>query len=127
MALNFLIVDDSAVMRAMLLRALRGSGLPIAAAYEAGTGNEALDQLACHEVDVAMIDINMPGMNGIELLDHIRANPALAHLTLVVVSTEGSEVRIGALADKGVRFVHKPFAPEQVRTTVLEALGVADA
>jgi two-component system chemotaxis response regulator CheY len=127
MAISLLVVDDSAVMRAMLIRTLRASGLPIQTVHEAGNGNEALALLAGAEVDVALIDVNMPGMNGVELIDAMRADPALAHVAIVVVSTEGSEARIASFAEKGARFIHKPFGPEQVRATLLDVLGVVDA
>lgn len=127
MALNVLVIDDSAVMRSMLIRTLRLSGLPLTNVYQAGDGAEALQAFADHDVDLALIDINMPVMNGEQLIDKIRADRRLAGVALVVVSTEGSETRIGALKDRGVSFIHKPFTPEQVRATVLRVLGVADA
>ncbi len=127
MSLNVLVVDDSAVMRSMLIRTLRLSGLPLTNVYQAGNGAEALATLSAHEVDLALVDINMPIMNGEQLIEQVRANPRLAGVTLVVVSTEGSETRIEALRARGVSFVHKPFTPEQVRATVLKVLGVADA
>ncbi len=127
MSLKVLVVDDSAVMRSMLIRTLRLSGLPLTNVYQAGNGAEALATLSAHEVDLALVDINMPIMNGEQLIEQVRANPRLAGVTLVVVSTEGSETRIEALRARGVSFVHKPFTPEQVRATVLKVLGVADA
>ncbi|MCC6928877.1 MAG: response regulator [Gemmatimonadaceae bacterium] len=127
MAINVLVVDDSAVMRSMLIRTLRLSGLPLTSVYQAGNGAEALATLAAHEVDLALVDINMPVMNGEQLIDQVRADARLAGVAIVVVSTEGSETRIAALKARGASFIHKPFTPEQVRTTVLRVLGVADA
>lgn len=127
MALNVLVVDDSAVMRSMLIRTLRLSGLPLTNVYQAGDGAEALTLLAEHDVDLALVDINMPVMNGEQLIQRVRADARLAGVALIVVSTEGSETRIEALKAKGASFIHKPFTPEQVRTTVLRVLGVADA
>lgn len=127
MAINVLLVDDSAVMRSMLIRTLRMSALPLDQLYEAANGVEALQQLAAHQVDVALIDINMPVMNGEALIAAIHADPTLAGVQVIVVSTEGSQVRIDSLRARGVSFVHKPFTPEQIRTTVLHVLGVADA
>lgn len=127
MALNVLVVDDSAVMRSMLIRTLRLSGLPLTNVYQAGNGAEALASLAAHEVDLALVDINMPVMNGEQLIERVRADARLAGVAIVVVSTEGSETRIDALKSRGASFIHKPFTPEQVRSTVLKVLGVADA
>jgi two-component system, chemotaxis family, chemotaxis protein CheY len=127
MALTVLVVDDSAVMRSMLIRTLRLSGLPLTNVYQAGDGAEALKLLAAHDVDLALVDINMPVMNGEQLIRHVRADARLAAVALIVVSTEGSETRIEALKALGAWFIHKPFTPEQVRSTVLRVLGVADA
>lgn len=126
MAIHVLVVDDSAVMRSMLIRTLRLSALPLTSVHQAANGAEALRLLAEHDIDLALIDINMPVMNGEQLLEHIRADARLASLAVVVVSTEGSETRIDALRSRGVAFVHKPFTPEEIRATVLRVLGVAD-
>ena len=127
MALNVLVVDDSAVMRSMLIRTLRLSGLPLTNVYQAGNGAEALASLAAHEVDLALVDNNMPVMNGEQLIEQVRADARLAGVAIVVVSTEGSETRIDSFKARGASFIHKPFTPEQVRSTVLKVLGVADA
>lgn len=127
MAINVLVVDDSAVMRSMLIRTLRLSGLPLTEVLQAESGEGAIATLEKCDVDLALIDINMPGMNGEQLIDHMNADARFAHIALVVVSTEGSETRIEQLRAKGVTFIHKPFTPEQVRSTVLRVLGVADA
>lgn len=127
MAINLLVVDDSAVMRSMLIRTLRLSGLPLTSVHQAGNGAEALRILGANDVDLALIDINMPVMNGEELIEKIRGDARLANVVLTVVSTEGSETRIESLRSKGVSFIHKPFTPEQIRATVLRILGVADA
>lgn len=127
MSINTLVVDDSAVMRSILIRTIRLSGLPLTNVYQAGNGAEALDILAAHDVDLALIDLNMPVMDGEDLIEHIRADARLANVALVVVSTEGSETRIQSLKARGVSFIHKPFTPEQVRSTVLKVLGVANA
>jgi two-component system, chemotaxis family, chemotaxis protein CheY len=127
MSLNVLVVDDSAVMRAMLIRTLTLGGLPLTAVHQARHGVEALEILGAHDVDLALIDINMPVMNGEELIARIRADARLAAVTIIVVSTEGSETRIEALREQGASFIHKPFTPEQIRSTVLRVLGVVDA
>jgi two-component system, chemotaxis family, chemotaxis protein CheY len=126
MALNVLVVDDSAVMRAMVIKTLRLSGLPLNAIHEAGNGAEALQVLDEQWVDLALVDINMPVMNGEELLTRIRQNPDTADLPIVVVSTAGSETRIHAIREHGAEFVHKPFSPEELRETILHITGVSD-
>jgi two-component system chemotaxis response regulator CheY len=63
-------------------------------------------------------------MNGEEMIAAVRQNPFWADLPIVVVSTEGSEARIERLLSLGVRFIHKPFAPEDIRKVILEVSGV---
>ncbi|HEU4630509.1 MAG TPA: response regulator [Gemmatimonadaceae bacterium] len=124
MHFNILIVDDSAVMRAMILRTLRVSGLPLGEIHEAANGEEALRRLRESWIDLMLLDINMPVMNGEAVVDHLRADPETADLKIIVVSTEGSDTRVARLAAKGVAFVHKPFTPEELRDTVLEVTGI---
>ncbi len=122
MSLNVLIVDDSAVVRKMILKTLRVAGVDLGDSHEAGNGQEALDLLAREWVDIVFADLNMPIMGGEELITQLRNDPATARLPVVVISTEGSEARIAQLKEKGVMFVHKPFTPEQIRCVVTDML-----
>ena len=115
MALNILIVDDSAVIRTMIAKTLRLAGLPVGEVHEAGNGQEGLDVLELHWVDLVFADINMPVMDGEEMIRRIRGNSVWADLPLIIISTEGSQTRIDRLQREGARFVHKPFSPEAVR------------
>ena len=126
MAINVLIVDDSAVVRAMILKTLRAAGIDVGEAHQAANGQIGLEQLSQHWIDMAFVDINMPVMNGEEMIDKVRENPLWAELPIIVVSTEGSETRIDRLQQKGAHFVHKPFAPEAVREIIDKILGVPD-
>ena len=123
MSLNILVVDDSAVMRAMIARVLRVSGLPVAGVREAGDGAAALAALAAEPADLVLLDVNMPVMDGEETLRRLRADPATARLPVLVVSTEGSEARRAVLAGLGAHFIRKPFRPEELRAVVREAAG----
>ncbi len=126
MALNVLVVDDSAVMRSMIIRTLNLCGVPLGNIYQASNGAEGLDVLSNNWVDLAMVDINMPVMNGEEMIDRVRATPETSDLAVVVVSTESSETRIESLREKGAGFVHKPFTPELLREIITEITGVTD-
>jgi two-component system chemotaxis response regulator CheY len=126
MSLNVLVVDDSSVMRSIITKTLRISGLPIGDVYQASNGLEGLDVLKNNWIDVALIDINMPEMNGIEMIDAIRRDEETASLPILVVSTESSETQIEALRRKGVEFIHKPFAPEILREAVSRITGVSN-
>ena len=124
MAFNILVVDDSAVMRAMVIKALRLSGLPLGDVVQAGNGAEGLERLEEHWIDLALLDINMPVMDGETMVDRIRENPATRDLAIVMVSTESSDTRIERLRAKGAAFVHKPFTPETLRQVVFQVTGV---
>jgi two-component system, chemotaxis family, chemotaxis protein CheY len=125
--MNVLIVDDSAVMRAMVGRTLRLSQLPIEEVVEASNGAEALGVLQQRSVDLALIDINMPVMNGMELLEHIRDDWRTSDVAVLVISTESSATRIEELRARGALFLSKPFTPETLRSRVLQVIGEAHA
>lgn len=125
MPLNVLIVDDSEVMRWIILRALRMSGLPVREVMEAANGRQALDILSNHLVNLALVDINMPVMNGIEMIDKVRRRPEISDLPIIVVSAESSRTRIKILKEMGVGFVHKPFSAETLREAVFELTGIS--
>lgn len=127
MAFNVLVVDDSAVMRQMVVRTLKMSGLPLGTVLEAGNGEEGLFVLQDQWVDLLLLDINMPVMNGEEMLRRIRSSPETSALPVIVVSTEGSETRLAALHELGCEIVRKPFAPETLRDTIIRVTGVTDA
>ena len=123
MALNVLVVDDSAVMRSMIIKTLRLAGLTSGEVYQAANGAEGLAVLREQWVDLRIVDINMPVMDGEEMISRIHDEPDLKPLPIIVVSTEGSETRINRLIQSGVCFVHKPFSPEALRDVLQELLG----
>lgn len=116
MAYNILIVDDSSIVRAVIQRTVRMCGVDIGEIYEAANGKEALTQLQDAWVDIIFADINMPVMNGIELIEELDRQGTLKETPVVVVTTDRSEVRIERLKAHGVReYLNKPFTPEQIR------------
>ena len=127
MARNVLIVDDSSVIRQMVRRLLDVAGLNVDEVFEAGNGIEALAALHDHEISVMLVDINMPCMNGLQLVERIKSNPKLQDIPLVIVSTEGSEQRIDQLKRMGISaYIRKPFTPEQLRDVLTPILGVSE-
>ena len=118
MAYNILVVDDSSVMRTMIIKSLGMSGVDMGEVYQAGNGKEGLEELDKNWVDLVIADINMPVMNGQEMIDAMRQNDETSEVPVIVISTEGSEKRIAQLKEKGIRFIHKPFTPEIIRDTV---------
>jgi len=124
-ALNVLVVDDSAVMRAMIIKTLNLCGIPVGEVHQAGNGQEGLEVLSDNWVDLVLVDINMPVMNGEEMITKLRDNPETRDLAVIVVSTDGSQTRIDMMQRKGAGFVHKPFTPEMLRDTILSTTGVS--
>ena len=98
MALNVLVVDDSLVMRDMIKKTLRLSDLPLGDIYEASNGQEGLEVLENNWIDLALVDIHMPVMNGEEMLASIRENPEIEDLGVIVVSSESSQTKFGRFA-----------------------------
>ena len=123
-ALEVLIVDDSSVTRKMVRRAVGLCGLEIGSVLEAANGEEALAQLREHRVDLVLADINMPVMNGMEMVERMSQDPVLSKIPVVIVATPMSEQRVERLLDIGARaYLAKPFRPEALRDLVLEILG----
>ena len=126
MGYNILIVDDSAVTRAVIRRTLLMAQLPLANVFEAADGAAGLAMLEIHKVDLVLADLHMPNMGGVEMTSRILASEATRHIPVVVVSAEPSEEKLQALKTQGVRgCIRKPFTPVQIRDVVNEALGVA--
>lgn len=124
MSFRVLVVDDSAVMRKMVIRVLGMSNLPIASVHEASEGKQALEVLAREgNINLGLFDINMPVMNGEELVAHIRGDQKLLRLPVIMVSTEGSEARIERLRRLGAAFIRKPFGPEALVDAIITATG----
>lgn len=123
-----LIVDDSATMRVMVKRTLQMCGLAISNYHEAENGKEGLDILDREWIDLIFLDINMPVMNGLEMIERLKDMPEHTGTPIIVISTESSQTRIEEIQEKGVRFIHKPFKPEDVRKVMIDMVGeVQDA
>lgn len=128
MAYSVLIVDDSPVMRSFIRRVLGLSGFEVGECMEAGDGAEALTTLSTHRVDVILTDINMPGMNGEELLRRLCADGVLKRTPAVVISTDATNERIVRMIELGAQgYMSKPFTPENLREELERVLGERDA
>ena len=126
--LNILIVDDSAMMRAMIKRVAGLADIPIATVYEAGNGQEAIEILESHPIDALFTDINMPVMSGTELLREIERRGEWKDLVRVIISTDGSAARREEGSElHGRCYVEKPFRPEVMRDVLAEVATNADA
>jgi two-component system, chemotaxis family, chemotaxis protein CheY len=125
MALNILIVDDSQTVRSIIIKTLEISGIPVNQIHQASNGEEALCILKDNWIDLVFSDINMPVMDGIEMVDKMGKDGILKSVPVVIVSTEGSKTRIEQLKEKGISaYIRKPFTPEQIREIVDKIMGV---
>ena len=119
--LNVLIVDDSATMRALLYRVVGLADLPIGAIYQAPNGAEALKVLENHNIQAVFTDVNMPVMNGMELLREMAARDEWKDILRVIISTDGSRLRREEARELKVSlYVEKPFRPEVVRDVLCQ-------
>ena len=118
MGYHILIVDDNRFMRDMITRAVQMSSLEIASIHQSADGSQALDLIRKTWIDLILLDINMPVMNGEQFLQALRADPALKSQLVIIVSTESSPTRIDRLKALGAGFIHKPFRPEELIRTV---------
>jgi two-component system chemotaxis response regulator CheY len=126
LAYQILIVDDSPAMRSFVRRVLDLSGFDVSLCVEASNGREALDVLELQWVDAILTDINMPVMDGEELLRNLAAHDLLRSIPAIVISTDATKKRIERLLSLGARgYVTKPFAPEDLRAVLECTLGEA--
>ncbi len=116
MTSEILVVDDSAAIRKILQRVLRGTGIPIGAIYEAGDGQEALETLKNQKIDLILSDINMPKMDGLQLLASLKASERWRAIPVVMITTEGGESRVAEAVRPGASgYVRKPFTADQIK------------
>ena len=128
MKLNVLIVDDSATIRAVMEKTLNLAGVNTNQVLHAANGKEALEILGNEWIDLIFADINMPVMNGVEMIEKMSEDGLLKTIPVVVVSTEGSQTRIEQLKDKGVTaYIRKPFQPEDFKAIVEDLTGYSNA
>src|SRR5450755_4705218 len=123
MELNVLIVDDSAAIRKILLRVLSQTDLPIKQVHEASDGQEAMKIVENNDVSLILSDINMPNVDGLELLTLLRNTPKWNQLSVVMITTEGSPAKVLEAVQLGAKgYVRKPFTAEQIKEKVMACL-----
>ncbi len=124
MPVHVLVVDDSPVTRKMVRRAIGQCGIDVASVREAADGAQALEALAAARADLVLADVNMPVLNGVEMVERMAADPGLSRIPVVIVATPMSEDRIARLLDNGARaYLAKPFRPEALKQVIVEILG----
>jgi len=110
---DVLVVDDSKVIRDMVTACLRPN--PTLAITHASSGLEAIEQLSLKHFDVVVLDLNMPDIGGVEVLEFVRGQDRLRALPIIIVTTRGDDSsRTQALAAGATRYLTKPFTPEAI-------------
>jgi two-component system chemotaxis response regulator CheY len=116
MAKKIMTVDDSPTIRQMLGIALKGAGYEV---VEAENGKDALNKLESEQVSMLITDLNMPQMNGIDLIRSVRQSPGLRFLPIIMLTTETQEAkRLEGKAAGASGWIVKPFKPEQLLKVV---------
>ena len=121
--MKILSVDDSTTMRRIIGRVVGMLGYDFA---EAANGVEALELLARDHADIALVimDINMPEMDGITCLQAIKADEALKHLPVMMVTTDSDRTRIIQAVQAGAaNYVTKPFSHDDLVSKIAATLG----
>jgi two-component system, chemotaxis family, chemotaxis protein CheY len=122
--LDVLIVDDSAAIRKILQRVLRQTEMLFGEIHEAGDGAEAVAILENHRVGLVLSDMNMPHMDGLELLAHIKEMAHMKNVPVIMITTEGSQGKVMEAVQLGATgYVRKPFTSEQIKEKLLCVLA----
>jgi two-component system chemotaxis response regulator CheY len=116
-----LIVDDSPTVRQQVGRALHESGIEV---VEAGDGVEGIDRITADDaIGMVILDINMPRMNGLEMLDKLKQDARTASLPVVMLTSEGQRSMIERAKQAGAKgWIVKPFKPDLLLLTVRKLL-----
>lgn len=121
--LNILIVDDCKVMQAVIRRTLKLAKINTHTVDTADNGKSGLQMLKKNGYDLLVLDVNMPVMDGMELIHQVKKDPSIAEMPVLIVSAESNEGRKKTLSGLGAGFVHKPFTPEVLREEILKVAG----
>lgn len=123
MALDVLIIDDSAAIRKILQRVLLQANIGVGKIHEANDGQEGLARMASESVSLVLSDINMPNMDGLEFLKAVKANPDWKSVPVLMVTTEGGQDKVIQALQLGASgYVKKPFTPEQIKEKLAAAV-----
>ncbi len=118
--LNILIVEDCRVMQTIITRTLHILNSGAKSIDLACNGREGLRMMENKDYDLLILDINMPVMDGMEMIHQMQKKPRLAGIPVLVVTTESNTSRIETIKRLGTGFVHKPFTPELFKSEILK-------
>lgn len=121
-AVNILIVDDCPVMRLIIRKTIYMCPFETQNIIEAGDGDEGLKWVRDMHFDLVIADLNMPVLSGSEMIAKMRIDPDFDSVSILTVSAESNDIRVGVLSNLTDGFVHKPFSPEHLRNKILKVL-----
>ena len=122
MSKKVLVIDDSSTIRSLITHSLEE--LNDYEMVEAKNGFEALKVLPRMHFDLIITDINMPEINGLEIVNFVRNHPEYQSIPLIIVSTEsGDEDRQKGLSLGANEYITKPFEPEQIKDVVRRVMS----
>ncbi len=121
MAKTVMTVDDSASIRQMVTFTLKTAGYDV---VEAVDGKDALSKLGSTPIQMMITDLNMPNLDGIELIREVRGNPATKFIPIVMLTTESQDAKKQEGKSAGATgWIVKPFKPDQLLAVVKKVLG----
>ena len=121
---NILVVDDSEIIRKIIIKAVAMTGTKIGKAFEASNGEAAMEILNTNVIDVMFTDLNMPKMSGVDLIERMSEKQLLETLPVVVITADRNDLRLAELKESGVRAcINKPFHPEALNKVIQQIMG----
>ena len=121
MAKTILVIDDSVSIQQMVAFTLKSEGYAV---IEAADGVEGLAQANAHDIDLVLTDLNMPNMDGMELLKALRGNPKYATTPILILTTESDDEQKMKGKEAGASgWLVKPFDPQRLVAIVKRFLG----
>ncbi|MFA5465065.1 MAG: response regulator [Candidatus Cloacimonadales bacterium] len=123
--MKILTVDDSRMIRMIIINTLKSLGYEALEAANADIALEVLKEKG-GEINLILLDWNMPGMNGYELLKVIKSSDKYKHIPIMMVTTEGERKNVIKAIQAGAdNYLTKPFTPEDLSIKILECLGIS--
>ena len=124
--LHILVVDDSSTIRRMVKVSLSDLAGELAF-HEAASGLEAIEKVVVHTIGLVILDLNMPDMHGLEVLDFLRGHQRYQHVPIIVLTTRGDDAaRESAFRSGATSFMTKPFKPTDLRSEADRVLTKSD-
>jgi two-component system, chemotaxis family, chemotaxis protein CheY len=121
MSKTIMVVDDSTSIRQMVSFTVRNAGYGV---IEASDGQDALNKLSNEEIHMIITDLNMPNLDGINLIRNVRTKPTFKYVPIILLTTESQESKKLEGKQAGATgWIVKPFRPDQLTAVIKKVLG----